>query len=88
MTTVYFYEFIHVNVRFVRSKACFWALWGGSRLFVHVVHGYGQGHGAAKLLPSEGRQVSRVGTLLGLSGAADFGCGGDCGRLIGARAVI
>lgn len=88
MTTVYFYEFIHVNVRFVRSKACFWAFWGGSRLFVHTVHGYGQGHGAAKLLPSEGRQVSRVGTLLGPSGAADFGCGEDCGRLIRARDVI
>ena len=24
MTTVYFYEFVHKYVRFVRSKACFW----------------------------------------------------------------
>ena len=62
--------------------------WGGSRLFVYVVHGFGQGRGAAKLLPFEGRQVSRVEKLLGLSGAADSGCSEDYGRLIGDRAVI
>ncbi len=86
MTTVYFYEFSHKYVRFVRSKACFWAIWGGSRLSVHVVHGFGQGHGAAKLLPFEGGQVS-VDKLPGLSGAADSGCSEDYGRLIGDRAV-
>ena len=47
MTTVYFYEFVHKYVRFVRSKACFWVFWGGSRLFIHLVHGFGQGRGAA-----------------------------------------
>ena len=88
MTTVYFCESIHINVRFVRSKACFWVIWGGSRLFVHVVHGCAQGHGAAKLLPFEGRQVSRADRFPGLSAAADSGCGGDRGRLVGARAVI
>ena len=62
--------------------------WGGSRLSVHVVHGFGQGYGAAKLLPFEGRQVSRVDKLPGLSGAADSGCSEDYGRLTGDKAVI
>ena len=88
MTTVYFYEFSHKYVRFVRSNACFWGVLGGSRLFVHVVHGFGQGHGAAQFLPLEGRQVSRGGNLLGLSGAIDSGCKKDYGRLIRDRTVI
>lgn len=84
----YFYEFPHKYVRFVRSKACFWAFWGGSRLFVHVVHGFGQCHGAAQFLSLEGRQVSRGGNLLGLSGAIDSGYSEDYGRLVGDRPVI
>ena len=70
------------------QRHVFGVFWGGSRLFVHVVHGSGQGHGAAQFLPLEGRQVSRVDMLLGLSGAADSGCNEDYGRLVGARAVI
>lgn len=66
----------------------FLAFWGGSRLFVHVVHGFGPAHGAAKFLPLEGQQVSRGGNLLGLFVAIDSGCSEDYDRLIRDRAVI
>ena len=50
----------------------FWGKIGpGAGLFVHILHGIGQCHAAAPILPFEGLRVSCFGKLLGIAGAAD-----------------
>ena len=85
----YFSEFFHKIMSAMSARRhVFWETGGGSRLFVHVLHGFGQRHGAAQLVPFDGRRVSYVDKFLGPSGDVRSHYGKDWGRLVRNRAVV